>query len=64
MPIRFVFYIKQDIDLDKVVLQYEEVEYVEYMTVEQIKELIQKGLTYTSHAKMFERVLEYKASKK
>ena len=57
---RFVFYIKQDINLDKVVLQEEEVEYVEYMTVEQIKALIQNGLVYTSHAMMFKRVLEYK----
>ena len=62
-PIRFMFYIKQDIDLDKIVLQQEEVEYVEYMTVEQIKSLIKEGLTYTSHAKMFEKVLEYKQKK-
>ena len=64
MPIRFIFYIKQDIDLNDIVIQEEEVEYVEYMTVEKIKDLIEKGLTYTSHAKMFERVLEYKESKK
>ena len=64
MPIRFIFYIKKDIDLKDIVLQEEEVEYVEYMSVDKIKKLIADELTYTSHAKMFEKVLEYKAMKK
>ena len=59
-PIRYMFYLKKDIDLDKIALQKEEVDYVEYMTINQIKELIDKKLITESHGKIFEEVLKYK----
>lgn len=59
-PIRFVFYLKRNIDLNNIVLQKEEVESVSYMTCNEIINIIEKGLMHKAHAKMLERVLEYK----
>ncbi|MBQ2872617.1 MAG: NUDIX domain-containing protein [Bacilli bacterium] len=60
MPIRYMFYIRKDIDLSKINIQNEEVDYVEYMSANQIKELINKKLITESHGKIFEKVLKYK----
>ena len=58
-PIRFIFYLKKDIDLKDIKLQKEEINYVSYMNVEEIKEAINKGLINKAHEKVFEKVLEY-----
>lgn len=58
-PIRFMFYLKKDVDIQNLKLQQEEVERVEFMSVDKIKELIEQGLMLTSHAKIFNKVLEY-----
>ena len=63
-PIRFVFYLKKDIDLKDVVLQKEEVDSVSYMSVNKIKSIIEKGLMIKGHAKVFEKILEYKTQNK
>lgn len=60
MPIRYMFYLKKDIDLKKVVLQKEEVDSVEYMSISQIKELIDKKMITESHGRIFEEILKYK----
>lgn len=60
-PVRFVFYLKKDINLKDIVLQESEVESVSFMSIEKIKELIDKGLMHKAHAKVLERVLEYKS---
>ncbi len=57
-PLRFVFYLKKDIDLEKVKCQKEEVESVSYKTEKEIKELIKKGFMHKAHAKVFEYILK------
>ena len=59
-PIRFVFYLRKNIDIKDIILQKEEVESVSYMSEAQLKGLIKKGLMHEAHAKVFEYVLEYK----
>ena len=59
-PVRFIFYLKKDIDLNDVVLQKDEFESVSYMTINELKNIIDKGLMHKAHAKVLERVLEYK----
>jgi len=58
-PIRFCFYLKKDIDIKDIKLQEDEVESISYMTVDEIKELIDRGLMHAGHAKVLEKVLEY-----
>ncbi len=58
-PIRFMFYLKKDVDIQILKLQQEEVEGAEFMSVDRIKELIEQGLMLTSHGKIFNKVLEY-----
>ena len=58
-PIRFMFYLKKDVDIQTLKLQQEEVESAEFMSVDKIKELIEQGLMLISHAKIFNKVLEY-----
>ena len=59
-PIRFVFYLRKNIDIKDIILQKEEVESVSYMSEAQLKGLIKKGLMHEAHAKVLEYVLEYK----
>ena len=59
-PIRFVFYLRKNIDLNDVVIQEEEVESVSYMNENDLRDIIEKGLMHKAHAKVLERVLEYK----
>jgi len=54
-----MFYLKKDVDIQTLKLQQEEVESAEFMPVDKIKELIEQGLMLTSHAKIFNKVLEY-----
>lgn len=59
-PIRFMFYLKKNVDINDLTIQEEEVESVKFMTVDEINNLIEKGLMVESHAKIFKKVLEYK----
>jgi len=59
-PIRFIFYLRKNIDLNDVILQKEEVDSVSYMTHNEIRNIIEKGLMHKAHSKVLERVLEYK----
>ena len=63
-PVRFVFYLKKDIDIKDVVIQEEEVESVSYMTEREITNLIDKGLMNNGHAKVFEYILKCKKENK
>ena len=58
-PIRFMFYLQKDIQIQTLKLQQEEVERVEFMSVDKIKELIKEKEMLESHAKMFNKILEY-----
>ena len=59
-PIRFIFYLKKNIDLNNIILQKDEVESVSYMSVDEIRNLLDKGLMHKGHYKVLEKVLEYK----
>ena len=59
-PVRFIFYLKKNIDINNIVLQKDEVETVSYMSICEIRDIIDKGLMHKAHAKVLEKVLEYK----
>lgn len=59
-PVRFIFYLRKDIELSDIVLQKEEVESVSYMDTNKLMEFIKKGLMHRAHAKILKRVLDYK----
>lgn len=59
-PIRFMFYLKKNIDVSDLRIQEEEVESVKFMSINEINNLIEKGLMVDSHAKIFKKVLEYR----
>lgn len=58
-PLRFMFYLKKDIDIQQIKLQEEEVEFVKYMTIDEIKDLISREIITKSHGIIFNKVLEY-----
>ena len=60
MPLRFMFYLKKNIDLDSVKLQKEEVDYVKYMSIDEINKLINNNKMLKSHGIMFKELLERK----
>ena len=57
MPIRFMYYLKKNISIDKLKIQKEEVEYVEYMSVTKINELIESNQMLKSHGIMFNELM-------
>ena len=57
MPIRFMYYLKKNIPIDKLNIQKEEVEYVEYMSVTKINELIESNQMLKSHGIMFNELM-------
>lgn len=63
-PLRYMFYLKKDIDLKDVKVQDEEVEYVKYMTKEEIENLITNKQITESHGIIFNKILELKNNSK
>lgn len=59
-PIRFMYYLKKDIDINDIVVQEEEVEFVKYMSVLEIKKLIDNEEITKSHGIIFNKILELK----
>lgn len=59
-PLRYMFYLKKDINLDDVKVQKEEVDYVKYMSVDEINRLIEEEQLLKSHGIIFKEVLKYK----
>ena len=59
-PIRFMYYLKKDIDTNDIVVQEEEVDFVKYMNINEIKEIIDKGEMTKSHGIIFNKILELK----
>ena len=59
-PLRYIFYLKKQIDLNSISVQQEEVEYVKYKTIEEIEELIETDQMLKSHAIMFRELLKKK----
>lgn len=64
MPLRFIFYVKKDVDVSNLKLQKEEVDYVKYMSVEEIQDLIKSGQMLKSHAIQFNELLSKLNNKK
>ena len=60
MPLRYLFYLKKNIDINDVKVQKEEVDYVEYMSVDKINKLIESGEMLKSHGIMFKELLNKK----
>ena len=58
MPLRYIFYLKKNIDLNDVKLQKEEVDYVKYMTKEEIQKLIDNKKMLESHGIMFKELMK------
>ena len=59
-PVRFMFYLKKNINLNDITLQKNEVESVSYMSVDKIKDILDKGMMHKGHYKVLEKVLQYK----
>ncbi|MBP3920994.1 MAG: NUDIX domain-containing protein [Bacilli bacterium] len=57
MPLRFIFYVKKDVDVSHLKLQKEEVDYVKYMSVDEIQDLIESGQMLKSHGIQFNELL-------
>ncbi len=58
MPLRFLFYLKKNIDINDIKVQKEEVDYVKYMTVDEIYKLIDDNLMLKSHGIMFKDLMD------
>ena len=59
-PVRFIFYLKKDIDLTTLKLQPEEVENVSYKSATEMMYLIEKGLMHPVHRDIVPKVLKLK----
>ena len=59
-PIRFMYYLKKDIDIKDIVVQEEEVDFVKYMSINEIKEIISREEITKSHGIIFNKILELK----
>ena len=60
IPLRYMFYLKKDIDINDVKVQKEEVDFVKYMTVEDIYNLMENKEMAEAHTFVFEYIMEYK----
>lgn len=58
VPLRFIFYVKKDINIKDLTIQKEEVEYVTYMSKKEIEEIIERGEITKSHGILFNKVME------
>ena len=59
-PIRFMYYLKKDINVEDIVTQEEEVDFVKYMSIDEIKEIISREEITKSHGILFNKMLELK----
>ena len=63
MPLRYLFYLKKNINIEDVKVQEEEVDYVKYMSVEEINKLIESGEMLKSHGILFNELMKRKSVK-
>ena len=54
-----IYYLKKDIPIQEFTLQKEEVDFVEWDSIEKIEQLIRNGLVLENHVEEFYRVLDY-----
>lgn len=57
MPLRYIYYLRKNIDLNNIQLQKSEVDYVEYMSISKINELIETNQMLESHGIMFKELM-------
>lgn len=57
-PIRYMYYLKKNINIKDIKLQQEEVDHIEYMNQEQIKKLIENENIIKSHGIIFNEILK------
>ena len=58
-PVFFdIYYLKKDVEIENLVLQKEEVDFVEWLSISQIKQLINDGLFLQSHAESVYRIID------
>ena len=57
MPLRYMYYLRKNVDLKDVKLQKEEVESVKWMSEDEINKLIEDGKMLESHAKIFKEII-------
>ena len=62
-PLRYLFYINKNIDISDIHVQKEEVEYVKYMSIEEINNLIKDDKMLESHGIMFNELLNKRNKK-
>lgn len=53
-----VYYIQKDFDIESLALQKDEVDFVEWMTLDRIKDLIDKGLFLKNHVEEVYRMID------
>ena len=58
MPLRFIYYVKRNVDINDIKVQKEEVEYVKYMSIPEIEELINTHQMLESHGIMFNELMK------
>ena len=59
-PVRFIFYLKKDVNIDDLVLDKTEVESMHYMTKEDLRKVIDEGKMHKGLIFVLEEVLKYK----
>lgn len=59
-PVRFIFYLKKDINIDDLVLDKTEVESMHYLTKKNLRKVIDEGKMHKGHIFVLEEVLKYK----
>ena len=59
-----IYYLKSEIDINKLTLQKEEVEEIKWATPKEIKSLIENNLFLSPHIKFYKLCLEYLKTKK
>lgn len=58
-PVFFdIYYLKKDVEIENLVLQTEEVDFVEWLSISQIKQLIADGLFLENHAESVCRIID------
>ena len=59
-PVRFIFYLKKDVNIDDLVLKKDEVEKMVYLTKEELRKVIDEGKMHKGHIFVLNEVLKYK----
>ena len=59
-PVRFIFYLKKDVNIDDLVLKKDEVEKMVYLSKEELRKIIDEGKMHKGHIFVLEEVLKYK----